>query len=224
MRNKKIPACLCMTLLLATTGCGSSDADLGASTADTINFSEVIDVNVEENNSNHQNDSENADYQRTSGGKSNSQHRSGGSTDQDPNHSAENDDIQQDNHEELPQQSDVAQPQAEGAQLEADAELDGSIESIGDNSVVINQTFHPSADVAVSYAEDSEKTLVTVYFSEKTEFEVWTVKNGGVNGDADTEKRQGAFSDLKQGANLSMTGSYNGNVFHVKNVIIYYFV
>lgn len=125
-------------------------------------------------------------------------------------------------------QADNAQPdssrsQADNVQLQSDSELDGSIESIGDNSVVINKTFHPSANISVSY-EDSDKVLVTVYFSDETGFEVWTVKNGGVNGDADTEKRQGAFSDLKQGANIKVTGSYDGNDFHAQNVIIYNFV
>ena len=56
------------------------------------------------------------------------------------------------------------------------------------------------------------------------EFEIWTVKNGGVNGDSDIEKRQGVFSDMSQGANINMTGNYDGNDFHAKHVIIYNFV
>lgn len=109
-------------------------------------------------------------------------------------------------------------------QLQSDIELDGSIESIGDNSVVINEVFHPSDNVSVAYENIEEKTLITVYFSEDTEFEVWTIKNGGVNGDADTEKRQGTFSDLKQDTYISMTGSYSGNDFHAIQVIIYYYI
>lgn len=117
--------------------------------------------------------------------------------------------------------------QAGNAQVQANSELDGTIESIDENSVVINKTFLLSEDTAVSYAVsygDSEKVLVNVYFSEETEFEVWTVKNGGVNGDADVEKRQGAFSDLGQGANINMTGYYDENDFHAKHVILYNFV
>lgn len=124
-------------------------------------------------------------------------------------------------------QSDSSQSQADNAQLQSNSELDGKIESIEENSVVINKTFLLSEDTAVSYAVsygDSEKVLVNVYFSEETEFEVWTVKNGGVNGDADVEKRQGAFSDLKQGGNINMTGYYDGNDFHAKHVILYNFV
>ncbi len=120
-------------------------------------------------------------------------------------------------------QSDSSQSQADNAQVQADCELDGSIERIDENSVVINKTFYPSEDTAVVYAA-SGKELVNVYFSEETEFEVWTVKNGGVNGDADIEKRQGAFSDLEQGASINMTGYYDGNDFHAKQVILYHFV
>lgn len=117
-----------------------------------------------------------------------------------------------------------AHMQSDDAQSQSDAELDGNIESIADNSVIINKVFHPSANTAVSYTDDSEKVLVTAYFSEETEFEVWTVKNSGVNGDVDTEKRQGAFSDLKQDVHINMTGSYEGNDFHAKHVIIYNYV
>lgn len=104
------------------------------------------------------------------------------------------------------------------------SELDGDIESIGDNSIVINEVFHPSENVSVSYENVEEKVLITVYFSEETKFEVWTIKNGGVNGDADTEKRQGTFSDLKQDTYISMTGSYSGNDFYAKQVIIHYHI
>lgn len=121
------------------------------------------------------------------------------------------------------QDSSPSQAEADNEQLASDSKLDGSIESIGDNSVVINKTFYPSENEAVSY-EGSEKALVTVYFSEETEFEVWTVKNGGMNGDTAAEKRQGTFSDLKLDANINMTGSYDGNDFSAKFVIIYNFV
>ena len=119
---------------------------------------------------------------------------------------------------------DNQQENADNAQLQSDFELDGDIESIGDNSVVINEVFHPSDNVSVSYESAEEKVLITVYFSEETKFEVWTIKNGGVNGDADIEKRQGTFSDLEQDTYVSMTGSYSENDFHAKQVIIHYYI
>ena len=129
-------------------------------------------------------------------------------------------------HAQLP--SNDMQLQAENEQLQpdnvqSDFELEGSIESIGNNSVVINKTFNLSENMAVSYG-DSEKVLITVYFTEETKYEVWTVKNSGVNGDSDIEKRQGAFSDLKEQTSINLTGSYEGNDFHAQQVIIYQFV
>lgn len=124
----------------------------------------------------------------------------------------------------IPSQTDNAQSQPDNEQPQSDTELEGSIESIDDNSVVINQIVTGEEDnVAIAYG-GSDKILITVYFSEETEFEVRTVKNSGVNGDADVEKRQGAFSDLKKDAIIHMTGSYEGEDFHAKQVIIYNFV
>lgn len=124
----------------------------------------------------------------------------------------------------IPSQTDNAQSQPDNEQPQSDTELEGSIESIDDNSVVINQIVTGEEDnVAIAYG-GSDKILITVYFSEETEFEVRTVKNSGVNGDADVEKRQGAFSDLKKDATIHMTGSYEGEDFHAKQVIIYNFV
>lgn len=124
----------------------------------------------------------------------------------------------------IPLQTDNAQSQPDNEQPQSDTELEGSIESIDDNSVVINQIVTGEEDnVAIAYG-GSDKILITVYFSEETEFEVRIVKNSGVNGDADIEKRQGAFSDLKKDAIIHMTGSYEGEDFHAKQVIIYNFV
>lgn len=121
-------------------------------------------------------------------------------------------------------QQNSTQSQPDNEQPQSDTELEGSIESIDDNSVVINQIVTGEEDnVAIAYG-GSDKILITVYFSEETEFEVRTVKNSGVNGDADVEKRQGAFSDLKKDAIIHMTGSYEGEDFHAKQVIIYNFV
>lgn len=129
--------------------------------------------------------------------------------------SVENSTIQQNNNVNTVQQSTDNQSQA-------DSELDGGVESIGDNSIVINKTFYPSSNVAVSYGD--EKVLVTVYFSEETKYEVWTVKNGGINGDSDIDKREGGFSDIKNQLSVKLTGTYEGNDFHAKQVIIYNYV
>lgn len=138
------------------------------------------------------------------------------STNNQSDNSVKNDENQQNNNKDSAQQSN-------DTQLQSNSELDGDIESIGNNSVVINKSFHPSENTAVSYV-DSGQVLVTVYFTEETKFEIWTVKNSGVNGDSDIEKRQGAFSDLNQGASINMTGNYDENDFYAKHVIIYNYV
>lgn len=166
MRNKKITVFICMGLLLVTVGCSKSNADVDAPTVGIINFNDVIDLNAEENSSGYQNKKENADNQ------SYSQNSNGEAANNQFDNSLQNDDNQQNNNQDLTQlqadyvqsQSDSSQSQSENEQSQSDSELDGNIESIGDNSVVINKTFHPSANEAVSYA-GSEKVLVTVYFS-----------------------------------------------------------
>ena len=137
--------------------------------------------------------------------------------------SAEENSNYQNSDEERNSQSS-SEENTNNAQLPSDFELDGDIESIGDNSVVINEVFHLSDNVSVAYENVEEKVLITVYFSEETKFEVWTIKNGGMNGDADTEKRQGTFSDLKHDTYISMTGSYSGNDFYAKQVVIHYYI
>ncbi len=104
-----------------------------------------------------------------------------------------------------------------------DSILDGNIVSIENNSVIINKTFNLSSTTAVAYG-GNDAVLVTVYFSEETNYEVWTVKNGGVNGDSDIDKREGTFSDIKEELSVNMTGFYEGDDFYAEQVIIYNFV
>ena len=78
--------------------------------------------------------------------------------------------------------------------------------------------------IAVEGTEDSELELITVYFSENTRFIVRTVKNGGVNGDADAEDEDGSISSIQENNNVKMTGSYEGADFHAESVVIYHFV
>lgn len=160
-----------------------------------------------------------------SSSEANSNQTAGGTVDTiDFNNEIDKEDNANPQSDSIPSQTDNAQSQPDNEQPQSNTELNGCIESIGDNSVVINQIVTGEEDnVAIIY-EDSDKLLINVRFSEETEFEVWTVKNGGINGDADTEKRQGAFSDLEKDATIHMVGSYEGEDFHAKQVIIYNFV
>ena len=109
---------------------------------------------------------------------------------------------------------------------QADISLDGIVVSVGDNSVVVSEMVKESTeDTEVMFvAEASEGESVTVYFSENTQFEHKTVKNNGVNGDEDVERREGSLADINEGTVLNMTGSYQGDDFYAEQVVIYKFV
>lgn len=107
-----------------------------------------------------------------------------------------------------------------------ETELTGDVISIGEGSMVVNQVFtyeQDGADIAVSDMSENAVSI-NVYFSENTEFIVRTVKNGGVNGDADIENEAGTSDDLQERSTVLMTGGYEGEDFHAKQVIIYHFV
>ncbi len=214
MRNKKAAAYLCTyLLLLMTAGCGNADADLDVPTVDVVDLNDENDANTEKDYV------QQSDSIQSQADDAQSQPDAGPSQ---PDDTQPQPDAGPSQPDDTQPQPDAGPSQPDNAQSQSDLQLDGDIESIGNNSVTINKTFHPSANESVTYTAD--KVLVTVYFSEETEFEIWTVKNGGVNGDADTEKRQGAFSDLKPDANINMTGSYDGDDFYATHVIIYNFV
>lgn len=120
----------------------------------------------------------------------------------------------------------------EWQEIESDTELDGTVKSVGENSMVVNRIHNyveqnggtAAVAIAVEGSEDSELELITVYFSENTRFIVRTVKNGGVNGDADAEDEDGSISSIQENNNVKMTGSYEGADFHAESVVIYHFV
>ena len=182
-------------LLAAATGCGKAGGDTDASGI------EVIPV-----------DSEDSAAKSPDAGQSGENMQSDGSAQTD-------DSVQADGGA----QTDNG-AQAGGNQQDEEL-LVGSVKSIGNNSIVISQAFEEDENMLVMPGEGSEEeVLVNVYFSESTTYEVKTVKNGGVNGDADVEKRAGSFSDIKENGHLNMTGSYNGADFHAGKVVIYIFV
>lgn len=214
MRIKKAAAYLCTyLLLLMTAGCGNADADLDVPTVDVVDLNDENDANTEEDHV-QQSDSIKSQADDTQPQPDDVQSQPDAGPSQADDAQSQPDDTQS--------QPNAGPSQTDNAQPQSDLQLDGTIESIGNSSVTINKTFYPSANEAVSYGVD--KVLVTAYFSEETEFEIWTVKNGGVNGDADTEKQTGAFSDLKLAASIKMTGSYDGDDFYATHVIIYNFV
>ncbi len=198
-----------MTMLLLTmTGCGNSDGISDVSTVETINLDTIV---------NEKDDALNDSAQQ-------------GSVAETENHTPQYNDEKQvgtDTQQNTDDQSDTAShndEQGNASQPQSVSELDGTVESIGNNSIVINKTFYPSPNEAVSYGEDDKKVLVTVYFSDDTTFEVRNVRNSGVNGDSDVETQAGTFSDIKEQSSINMTGSYEGSDFYATQVIIYHYI
>lgn len=127
----------------------------------------------------------------------------------------------------------VEEPASDGGtgmkEIESETELNGTVQSIGEGSIVVSR-IHTYVDennssAAVEMAEASGgDELITVYFSENTQFIVRTVKNGGVNGDSDAENRDGTASDIEENKTVLLTGGYEGENFRAEQVIIYHFV
>ncbi|MDE7285938.1 MAG: hypothetical protein K2N55_03705 [Lachnospiraceae bacterium] len=111
-------------------------------------------------------------------------------------------------------------------------ELEGNVESISSEGVILSRAFTYETDdgsglVMVSGADESgDQVLVTVSFSENTKYELWTVKNSGVNGDSDITKQEASFADIKEGVSLKLTGHFTAEEkeYAADYVIIYNFV
>ncbi len=136
-----------------------------------------------------------------------------------------------DQNEDMKEETDpetMEQTSDESGQSQDGNELEGNVRSVGEDSMVVSKVYtytEDGNDVAVAYAEEgADDELITVYFSEDTEYIVRTVKNGGVNGDSDVEDRSGTLSDIREGNSVLMNGSYEGEDFHAEQVIIYNFV
>ena len=117
-----------------------------------------------------------------------------------------------------------------GAEAQSLEKVTGNVKSIGDQDIVIRRSFEESSngtdmDILVAPAEGSaDEELLTVLVLETTRYEVHTVKNGGVNGDADVEAREGSLADLKEKAAVNIWGNFEGENFLAQQVIIFYFV
>lgn len=110
--------------------------------------------------------------------------------------------------------------------------LEGDIRSIGESGIVISQLFTEDSEgdeeAAIAYmpAEgSSDEVLITVNFTDSTKYEIKTVANGGVNGDADVTVTEASFSDLKESSSVVLTGHYiSEKEFQAELVSIYDFI
>lgn len=98
--------------------------------------------------------------------------------------------------------------------------LSGKVRNLGDNSVTISKIFveeNENSDIVYLPEEGSqEEELVTVNFTDDTEFHFWLIKGGG----GDIDMRESSFSEIQEGFGLEMYGNYDGDSFIASKVII----
>lgn len=134
---------------------------------------------------------------------------------------------QEDSEQEQEAPSPENEKEAETRELEI---LDGTVKSIGDEGLVIIKTRTEETDEGVSLAiaptegYETEEDLVDVSFAENVNYELHTVKNGGVNPDEDVSIKGASFSDIKKGVSLILEGYYEGSAFIAEKVVICEFV
>ena len=104
-------------------------------------------------------------------------------------------------------------------------ELIGNVKTIEEDSLIISQAFEEGEEVLVAPGDGSpDEVLISVGVSETTQYEVKTVKNGGVNGASDVETQPGTFSDLKEGVSIHISGYYEGETFQAEKICIMLFI
>ncbi len=103
--------------------------------------------------------------------------------------------------------------------------LIGNIRSIDGENLIVSQSFEEGTDVLVAPTEgSSDEVLITVSVSENTQYQVKTVKNGGINGEDDVETTSGTMRDLQEGASIDISGYYEKECFVAKYILIYRFI
>lgn len=116
---------------------------------------------------------------------------------------------------------DSTQPEKFRQPEEEQDYLSGKVREIGDNSVIISKTFieddgQSGSLVYIPEKGSADEELVTIRFTDDTEFEYWTIKGGG----AGIERREGSFSDISVDTGLEAYGYYEGGVFAAQRAII----
>lgn len=120
---------------------------------------------------------------------------------------------------------DTGENDSAGNAAKEEAYLIGNVKSIGSDSFVASKSYTEGDGILVAPAEgSSDEELVTIYVSDATQYEVKNVKNSGVNGDADVERRAGSFSDLKETCAVEISGYYDGENIQAEIVTISFFV
>lgn len=103
---------------------------------------------------------------------------------------------------------------------EGEEHLGGRVRNLGDNSVTVSKIFmeeNENSDIVYLPGEGSQdEELVTVNFTNDTEFQYWVIQSSGGN----IDMRASSFSEIKEGDHLEMYGKYDGDAFIASKVII----
>lgn len=200
--GKKFTVLICVALTLTITGCSEKSED-----------SDVMVEKIEDVQSENQNESGQED-------KKNSENNGDTET-------KEEDESEKNSENEEVNKSEKSDNKSQATEI-----LEGDIRSIGESGIVISQLFTEDSEgdeeAAIAYmpAEgSSDEVLITVNFTDSTKYEIKTVANGGVNGDADVTMTKASFSDLKESSSVVLTGHYiSEKEFQAELVSIYDFI
>ena len=101
------------------------------------------------------------------------------------------------------------------------AMLQGTIETMDDNSFVINESFIEVDDngAEISYSSLVDKFIVTVQYDDSTEFILRRIVNGGID-PSDVTETTASKDDLQIGASVSIEGSDTDSCFFATKIII----
>lgn len=198
-KNWIMAAGLCVVITIAGVGCGAKNEEPQAVTVEEIGLPEAGQTQEDEISQSDESTKENSQSQ----------------------------DDEQVNTDEQAKDSDLTDSLGNENGTE---ELEGNVKSIGDGSAVIIKAITEEMEngslvmIGSASGYEAEDDLVNVSFKETTEYELRVVKNGGVNPDEDVTVKKAAFSDIKEGAMISLEGYYEGDVFVAEKVVLYEFV
>lgn len=110
------------------------------------------------------------------------------------------------------------QKQDDEAQSYTTENIGGKVTSIAQDSFVISRVIvDENGMILVMPGEGGpDEVLTTIYCTDSTVFEHWTIQGGG----AGIEKKEAAFSDIKEGSGLEAEGYFDGEEFVADKVII----
>lgn len=223
--ERKVTVCFAVALLVTLTGCGNAakNTEYGSG-QEPVSVSQAEETKGDDTL---RDESENSGVY--DGGTDNAEAQISGSLDvkaqERQSQGGSGQDESRQSSAEAAESSNSQKPEPTDSNAQESEKLIGTVKSIGENSIVISRAFEVASDILVEPGEGSpDEALVTIACSINTKYEVWSVKNGGVNGDSDVDKKAGSFSDITESANVNIIGKFEGDSFYAEHIIIYYFI